>query len=291
MLIKLMKYDLKYMLRSLLPLYLVMIVLGVLAGAFFPGEGAIEERIYGSGNVSVTAGSGFAVIATAAIIAVTVIAIAVAIVTAMSVIHRFNRNLLGNEGYLSFTLPVTVPEHFFSKAFSSMIVVILGYAAGAVTFLLMGAIYTVRVGDAASVHEFWRLSRDIFSDVFYYDGPAGIIVLMILAAVVSIYQLIAQVFCASAIGSQGKKRLHGRAGLYRACNCRSGGHRPYRPFGIRHRAADKFHARWDHYAGGKRGPELRICRGIQRRDHLAAEKQAEPAVILRRPAQRTDSRN
>ena len=206
MLIKLMKYDLKYMLRSLLPLYLVMIVLGVLAGAFFPGEGAIEERIYGSGNVSVTAGSGFAVIATAAIIAVTVIAIAVAIVTAMSVIHRFNRNLLGNEGYLSFTLPVTVSEHFFSKAFSSMIVVILGYAAGAVTFLLMGAIYTVRVGDAASVHEFWRLGRDIFSDVFYYDGPAGNMVLMILAAVVSIYQLIAQVFCASAIGSQARER-------------------------------------------------------------------------------------
>ena len=38
MLIKLMKYDLKYMLRSLLPLYLVMIVLGVLAGAFSRGK-------------------------------------------------------------------------------------------------------------------------------------------------------------------------------------------------------------------------------------------------------------
>ena len=46
---------------------------------------------------------------------------AVCVVAVVMMIQRFYKNLLGDEGYVSFTLPATVDEHIFAKLISSFI--------------------------------------------------------------------------------------------------------------------------------------------------------------------------
>ena len=47
--------------------------------------------------------------------------VAIAVITALTIIQRFTRNLLGREGYLMHTLPVTPAQLILSKLISSMV--------------------------------------------------------------------------------------------------------------------------------------------------------------------------
>lgn len=57
------------------------------------------------------------------------------VVTAVILIQRFYKNLLGSEGYLMFTLPVTVSQHLFSKTIIAVVMIAL---SGIAAFLSIG---------------------------------------------------------------------------------------------------------------------------------------------------------
>ncbi len=63
------------------------------------------------------------------LIAVIVIALGILIVTLISVISNFNKTLFRDQGYLSFTLPVTSGQLLFAKAFCSFCWILLSYVA------------------------------------------------------------------------------------------------------------------------------------------------------------------
>lgn len=96
---KLLKYELKATARVMLPLYLVML-LATLVMAVNLDSGKVNNFILNT------------IINAAFFIAVFVCFV----VGTLMILQRFYKNLLGSEGYLMFTLPVTTMQNILGKA-------------------------------------------------------------------------------------------------------------------------------------------------------------------------------
>ena len=104
MLGKLLKYDFKSIARILLPIYGAFLVVSVLLGA----QSASRD-------------------VSPAIVAIFIGLFSVAIImTIVLVIQRFYQNLLGPEGYLMFTIPVSTATHILEKVTLALVWGLLG---------------------------------------------------------------------------------------------------------------------------------------------------------------------
>lgn len=125
MLNKLLKYEFKATGRMFLPAYGLLIVMAVLQRIM------IELNIYSSQNISVN-------ILSVIIPAIFVSAIvAVFVITLVAMIDRFYKNLLGREGYLMFTLPVSVAQLMWSKIIVVVVWSILSLIVGILAFIIV----------------------------------------------------------------------------------------------------------------------------------------------------------
>ncbi len=106
MLGKLIKYELKSASRYLLPLYAGLLLLALInrLSAAWLSTGN-SDQIYGG----------------LLLFFYVMLVIGVFVITAVSIILRFYHNLLGREGYLMFTLPVTTSANIFSKLLAAML--------------------------------------------------------------------------------------------------------------------------------------------------------------------------
>ena len=120
MLGKLIKHELRGSGRTMLPFILVSLFLSVMAG--FSIRAMELQRDYG----------WFTVVFGIVIFLFVAGLMAVCIMSVVVVINRFRQNLLGDEGYLMFTLPVSVDQHLWSK----LIVSAIWFAATALTCML-----------------------------------------------------------------------------------------------------------------------------------------------------------
>lgn len=104
MLAKLIKYEIKDTARLFLPFYAALLIFAVINTVFLHiGQGL--PRLGAAWSISFFLTMTVYMLLFATIIALTFIV----------VILRFYRNLLGNEGYLMFTLPATTWQHILSK--------------------------------------------------------------------------------------------------------------------------------------------------------------------------------
>ena len=99
--LKLLKYEWKACARACLPLYGAIILVALINHLLY--SEAVPELLFGI---------------PAAIMSMLYVVIfaAVFVATAVILVQRFYKSLLGGEGYLMFTLPVSVTQHIFSKA-------------------------------------------------------------------------------------------------------------------------------------------------------------------------------
>ena len=112
---KLLKYDIKAVTRYLIPLYIVFLAIALINGFFKPFD-VLE-------NYDVSA---LKILASILMIIVYFIMMAgVMLGTAIILVLRFQKNLLGDEGYLSFTLPVQTWQHVVSKLLTSIFGMVL----------------------------------------------------------------------------------------------------------------------------------------------------------------------
>lgn len=113
--LKLLKYEWKACARTCLPLYGVLILMSF-----------VTHLLY-----SIPKNSTFGVMLPAiSSMLYMCVMVAAFVVTAVILIQRFYKNLLGSEGYLMFTLPVTVSQHLFSKTIVAVVMIALsGLAA------------------------------------------------------------------------------------------------------------------------------------------------------------------
>ena len=118
--LKLLKYEWKACARICLPLYGVLILMSF-----------VTHLLY-----SIPQNSTFGVMlpAISSMLYMRVM-MAAFVVTAVILIQRFYKNLLGSEGYLMFTLPVTVSQHLFSKTIIAVVMIAL---SGIAAFLSIG---------------------------------------------------------------------------------------------------------------------------------------------------------
>lgn len=120
MLGKLIKHELRGSGRTMLPFILVSLFLSVMAGLSM--RAMEHQQDY----------SWFNILFGIVIFLFVAGLMAVCIMSVVVVINRFRQNLLGDEGYLMFTLPVSVDQHLWAK----LIVSAIWFLATALTCML-----------------------------------------------------------------------------------------------------------------------------------------------------------
>ena len=181
MLTKLLKHEFRATARIMGPLYLIL--LAVALGFNF------SARLMDTRNVVLN------ILAALVILAYVAAIIGVFVVSFILMLQRFYKNLLGDEGYIMFTLPASVHQHVWSKLIVS-----------AVWFIATGAVVVLSVFVAAADVSFFTDLLDVFPKLFeqlnaYYavNGTAFVIefVVLMLAACMS-FSL--QFYAALAVG-------------------------------------------------------------------------------------------
>lgn len=150
MLKKLLKYEFKATARTYGGMYLALLAASVLFG------GSVR-RWNGTNSDTYSTLVGLLSLVYTAVIIGTVV------VTIMTIVQRFYRNLLGREGYLMHTLPVTEAQLVGSKLISSAVWLLASAVVGVVSLVVMfcvGADFTQL--DFSNLWDDWAALRTSF---------------------------------------------------------------------------------------------------------------------------------
>lgn len=178
MLGKLLKYEVKATARLFLPLYLAVLLFAGINKLFNP-----FKIIQTSKNLNLQS-----ILGTLSIIVYFALIVAIIVMTLLIMIQRFYKNLLGDEGYLMFTLPVKSWEHIVSKLLVSMLWTILSFITVVFSiFILIG------------IKNVFENLPELFNVVKDYIGNWGIF-LTLLYALVAVAGNIITIYCAIALG-------------------------------------------------------------------------------------------
>jgi len=193
MLAKLMKYEIKGTARLFIPLYLALLLFALLNRIINP-FGMLE------------ASENFNLQVLFSIISITVyfiLIIGTFVMTLVIMIQRFYKNLLGDEGYLMFTLPVKSWQHIVSKILVSMLWTILSFIMAICSILILV--------DIDNLFEEIRQFISTISDIF---GSAGFFTLPYYA-LLSLISGILMIYAAIALGHLfSKHKLMASFGMY-----------------------------------------------------------------------------
>lgn len=125
---KLLKYEIKATARLFLPLYLTILIFATI-NRFFINMPDIGEKAFSFSSLAMTI-SMFVYIT---------LMIGLVLMTLIVLIQRFYKNLLGDEGYLMFTLPVQSWSHILSKLTISMLWTIVSGIVAFCSILIISA--------------------------------------------------------------------------------------------------------------------------------------------------------
>lgn len=175
MLGKLLKHEFKATARLFLPLYLIVLIFGLI------NRVTNVFKIVGN-SISFNLQTTLSIISTMLYFALIV---AILAMTLIIMIQRFYKNLLGNEGYLMFTLPVKPWQHIVSKLIISILWIVLSFIV-----IISSIAILIGVKDTLAA-----LSRGInyFLETFEYAGFFTIFsysILMLILNVLMIYSAI-----------------------------------------------------------------------------------------------------
>lgn len=159
MLGKLIKQELRATSRVMLPLIAAVLVLAILSGISV----VLLDREQDLGFMTV--------VFVLTLIAFTVCVFAVCVAALVVMIERFYKNLLGSEGYLMFTLPVSVDALVWAK----LIVSFIWFAVTAVAVLLAMMLMVVVSANFAFTCEDAAIVRSAVHEMFARIGAGNVI--------------------------------------------------------------------------------------------------------------------
>lgn len=166
---KLMKYELKSLLKGLLPLYGAILAVALINAVM--ASFGIGNSIDGLPQVT-------------AIMLYFGLCVAVAVVTFLVIIQRFYKGLLGQEGYLMFTLPVPTWQLTLSKLLGAVITTILSGIVGMLSILILGSL---------NINPHWTLDATLF------------VIELIVLMLVGVAAMILEIYVAMALGHLANK--------------------------------------------------------------------------------------
>lgn len=173
MLSKLLKYEMKATARIFLPLFAVVLL------------SATMNRL-----ITILAPRGWETPAVITMVLYVTILVGMFVVTAVMMIQRFYKNLLSEEGYLMFTLPVKPWMHIISKLFLAMMwtLVSLAVAVGSVVIIASSQLFKPEVV---------RRIGQVISQIYSYDGAwlftAEFVLLVLVAGIAKILMIYASI--------------------------------------------------------------------------------------------------
>lgn len=182
MLGKLMKHEFRATARVMGPLYLALLLLAAGANGsarllsstqnrFLITMGGIELFVFG------------------------LVIVALCVMTLVVMINRFRTNLLGNEGYVTFTLPASVHEQVWSKLLVSTVWAV----ATAVAVCLASVIAVFRVSYVSSIVEDIREMMQRMNSYYALNGTAFVLELLVLL-IVGCFGICLEFYAAMAVG-------------------------------------------------------------------------------------------
>lgn len=180
MLRKMLKYDIQAMSKTLIPFFIAILVISVFSALSMH----LEWLIGIFGGATILFGLGIALFVTSLVLIIT----------------QFYKNVLGDQGYLTNTLPVSVDTIILSKLFSAIFWLISSGIVAILAFLiiLMGSMDNV--GDFfTSVAVVLQSAFDFISTPEYFKDALLIILLLVLLfifAVLLIANEILHFYCA-----------------------------------------------------------------------------------------------
>ncbi len=141
MLRKMLKYDIKAMAQTFLPFYAVILIMSVLNSIFIN-----FDWLYGIvGGSTILVG----------------LFIALGVTTLVLIVTQFYKNVLGDQGYLTNTLPVSVDTIICSKLISAALWICLsGIVAMIVGFILLCSVSPLTFSDV------WQAASSLFGQIF-----------------------------------------------------------------------------------------------------------------------------
>lgn len=178
---KLMKYELKSLLKGLLPLYGAILAVALINAVM--ASFGIGNSIDGLPQVT-------------AIMLYFGLCVAVAVVTFLVIIQRFYKGLLGQEGYLMFTLPVPTWQLTLSKLLGAVITTILSGIVGMLSILILGSLeinWGLFFRDFADIFPHWTLDATLF------------VIELIVLMLVGVAAMILEIYVAMALGHLANK--------------------------------------------------------------------------------------
>lgn len=201
MLGKLMKYEFRATSRWILPLFGGVLFLAIINKIFITLFGS--DLNFGSNNDLVYSFSSIAFFLTITLYILVIVATCLG--TCGLMIRRFQSNLMGDEGYLMFTLPVTTHQHLLAKLLTSSLWVLasLFVTFCSVLILSMGSFWGEFSRGFGSM-----LSQIPSGDAFHLVGISIELILMLLVSIPSFF-LVFYLAVAFAYTRQKNKLLYG----------------------------------------------------------------------------------
>ena len=144
MLKQLLKYEFKATGRTYGGLYLALVALAVLSG--FSLRSSSKDDF-----------------ASLLLFAYMVVAVAVAVVSVMTIVTHFTRNLLGREGYLMHTLPVTETQLVTSKLISSTVWSLCSILAACLSFGILAVLMMADMDLLEQLPRMWSIIQEAFA--------------------------------------------------------------------------------------------------------------------------------
>ncbi len=214
---KCLKHEFRATRRQLVPLFLAMIAVGfaaglliALGGLFLSSEGGILYALV-NGLLPVLL-----------IFGLFGLMVAVEVVAFVMIIRRFYTSFFTDEGYLSFTLPVTVTEHILSKF---VVAAVWQFLAGVVSLIAMALVgggallgYGFHEGFAEGFALVWDEMSFAFSEVGMGLGASNaffvtFFILLILTVIISVGSSIFLLYFSISLGCMLAKKHRVLAGI------------------------------------------------------------------------------
>lgn len=176
---KVMKYEFLHSSKKVLPLYGVLLVLGLICGfTANPDKMTINSSQIEFGYSSTDAVSTAGAISSTVYFALIIASIVVTIVVLDG---RFKKSMLGEEAYLNLSLPVTIGEHIWGRIFATVIFDLICAVFIALSFLLCFSIIIHQSGGMQYVSDaFTSLIADLNRQNFHFNKFTFILTMIIL---------------------------------------------------------------------------------------------------------------
>ncbi len=214
MLGKLIKHDFNALSRILFPLQIGILAAGILASLFMTinlrlGEAARSD----SGELIRFAFTG---VSAMLMVLIGIGIAASALVTILLICIQYYRNLLGDQGYLTFTLPTTTGRILWSKLITGMLWILINLAVIALTVLIFAVFGTASRGLMNSA--VLETIRGVFTELpslGQYVNMTLVYLLLFVVVILSLAEMLLQAYFAITVGGRASKhRLMASIGMF-----------------------------------------------------------------------------